>query len=117
MARPLLHPNDHVDIVHNQWTAGTQSVEARVSVHAGRLLFRGLLASQWRHRLVDGFAESGLPDPIEEPERFVVQLHERYQNDYFFATEPHDRDLCPYGSKRVIQMPTAPQRGSPAVAR
>jgi hypothetical protein len=112
MPRPL-QPNDHVDIVHNQWSAGTQSIEARVSVTDGKVRFRGVLAAQWRQRLVEKSVEAGLPDPVTEPELFVASLHDRYDNDYFFATEPHDRGQCPFGSKRVVQMSgTPPHEGS-----
>jgi hypothetical protein len=43
-----LQPNAHVDIVHNLWSAGT-----RVSVTDGKVRFRGVLAAQWRQRLVE----------------------------------------------------------------
>jgi hypothetical protein len=111
-------PNDHVDIIHNQWSAGTQTVEARVSIANGRVRFRGALASQWRNQLVGSFQEAGLVDPWDNPEGFVSQLHERYRNDYFFATQPHDRGQCPFARHRVLPMPSVPIRGvqgSPAI--
>jgi hypothetical protein len=98
--------NSHVDIVHTQWSAGTQSVEARVSVVDGRVRFRGVLAAQWRQKLVGRYAESGLPDPADGPEEFVAALHDHLANDYFLATLPHDRGECPFGTKQIVQMST-----------
>jgi hypothetical protein len=100
--------NSHVDIVHTQWSAGTQSVEARVSVVDGRVRFRGVLAAQWRQKLVGGYAESGLSDPADGPEEFVAALHDH------LATLPHDRGECPFGTKQIVQMSTpVPPGGAP----
>ena len=115
MARQLTSPNSHVDIVHNQWSAGTQSVEARVSVVDGRVRFRGVLGLQWRQRLADGYVEAGLPNPADDPDAFVASLQSHLTNDYFFATPPHDRGECPFGHRRVVQMPAPAVRGAAAV--
>jgi hypothetical protein len=115
--RKDLGANDHVDIIRNQWSAGTQAVEARVAVVDGRVRVRGALAAQWRERLVGGFAEAGLPDPQAAPEQFVVLLHERYSNDYFYATEPHDRGSCPFARRRILPMPGVAEMGREATLR
>jgi hypothetical protein len=102
MAR--LGQNDHVDIIQNQWGSGTQAVEARVSIFDGRVRVRGVQSAQWRERLIAMGLPPQAPDFYATPEEFVLRLHERLGNDYFYATAPHDRNTCRFARHRVLPM-------------
>lgn len=102
-----LGQNDHVDIIQNHWLVGTQAVEARVSIFDGRIRVRGVQSAQWRERLLAMGSPAGTPDFHTTPEEFVLHLHERLGNDYFYATAPHDRAACRFARHRVLPMAEA----------
>jgi hypothetical protein len=43
-----------------------------------------------------GVVLESMPELVAEPARFLGELARKFHSDYFFATELHDDDNCPF---------------------
>lgn len=110
VARSVRGASEHVDLVHNQWTAGRQVRQASVGFDAGHLTVVGPLADEWKRRLSDVGWGNGFGDH----RRHLEALSNYYQGDYLFATEPHCDDRCPFSSGDSVSMGAQPAQPAPA---
>ena len=81
----------HVDVIKNEWLAGTRKrlawVEASVG---GRITVHGDRADHWREQL-----ERILGHPLEGSD-VLTELHAKLGGTALWATEPHEEASCPY---------------------
>ncbi len=80
----------HVDLVENRWSAGYQERVGKafrrgdvVEVETGDPHYREVVLG------ADGQQRS-------DPDGFLASLSSRFHSDYFFATELHDENRCPF---------------------
>lgn len=80
----------HVDLVENRWSAGYQERVGRAYRSA-----TGIEIDTDDEHYRDVVLGAGGDRP-KDPEGFLASLPGRFHSDYFFATEVHDDDVCPF---------------------
>lgn len=92
----------HVDLVENRWSGGYQELVATVLEDRGTVQVKTDDA-HYRQVVLDSMPELLAQDPT----RFLEELARRFHSDYFFATELHDDDACPFahGGRISFQQP------------
>jgi hypothetical protein len=98
----------HVDVVHNEWAAGTQRVVARLTLRDGQIQIDEPHPANWGARLLLGYSlpDGTTADPVDDPIRFLTGLHLHLGGDYLLATEPHLAADCPFAADILVMSPT-----------
>jgi len=89
----------HVDVVRNEWSAGRQTVVARVVLHGGRLSVDSPQPATWSEVVLRPLRDPETRHAISadvEPERFLRALSSQLHGSHLFATEPHEDPGCPF---------------------
>lgn len=89
----------HAEIIQNEWAAGVQRVVARVVFADNHVTLETNDAETWEPIALKPFREletGNEVSPVEEPELFVLHLHEHLNGDYLFATKAHAPGECEY---------------------
>jgi hypothetical protein len=88
----------HVELIQNEWAAGQQRVVARLTLNGGgEIQIESTDDEVWREIVLRPFRDSHSGrdvSPEENPEAFLLGLHDHLRGDYLFATEPHSEDQC-----------------------
>jgi hypothetical protein len=92
----------HVDLVENRWSSGYQERVGKVFEGAS-----GVVVEPGGHysELVLG---NGHGPRAGREQQFLDDLADRYHSDYFFATQPHDDEECPFANGDRVQLDSAP---------
>ncbi len=99
----------HVDLVENRWSAGYQERVGRAYQEGGDVKVQ-TDADHYRAAVLDWDPELRAKDP----EAFLSKLTHRLHSDYFFATDLHNDQDCPFAHGE--QVPFQPERiADPAV--
>jgi hypothetical protein len=107
---------DHVDLVHNQWAAGKQTLLARLTLRDGHVHVDDADPGAWRetllltYRLPDGSAV----DPDSHPGRFLNGLHTHLSGDYLLASKPHRLSECRFVADSLLMPPADAGSHQPA---
>jgi hypothetical protein len=81
----------HVDVIKNEWLAGTQHRLAWVEAdEAGRVTVRGDQADHWRRQLEQILGHS------LDGSQVLSELQDKLSGTALSATEPHEPTSCPF---------------------
>jgi hypothetical protein len=98
----------HVEVIQNEWAAGSQRVVGRVTVNGtGGVQVEAAEEAPWSSVLVESLRDPGTGDELSaksDPERFVRSLHLLLHGDYLFATEAHEDGECEYAVGQMLPL-------------
>jgi hypothetical protein len=100
----------HVDVIKNEWLAGTQHRLAWVETNeAGHVTVHGDQPDHWRLQLerIIGHALEG--------SGVLNELHEKLSGTALSATEPHDSTSCPFRDAEHASLQGTPVPDPPRV--
>lgn len=100
----------HVDLIENRWSGAYQERVGKVFVSDGHVEVEP--ESRYRDLLLSNYGD----ERISKPKQFLNELAERYHNDYFFASGPHDEATCPFSHGERVPFAQAPAIHAAATA-
>jgi hypothetical protein len=80
----------HVDLVENRWSGGYQERVGTASAEGGQIEVSA--SDPYAHLVREALGEM----EGSSAEQALVELGHRFRSDYFFATDLHDDDECPF---------------------
>src|SRR5215216_6256300 len=92
-------PEQHVDVVKNEWLAGFQHMVARVTLDETGKVAVQTADEAWREIVL---RPVGDVDPERDPEAFLHNLAGAIHGTYLFATDVHDDANCPFARDLVV---------------
>jgi hypothetical protein len=96
----------HVDLVHTEWAAGTQSLLIRLSLRGDHIELDRPDPADWSSRVLLRYSlpDGSTADPLVHPARFLNGLHTHLSGDYLVASEPHLASDCPFAADGILPM-------------
>ncbi len=100
--------DQHVDVVQNDWLAGTQRVVARLWIERGSIRFESADEPTWRPILIREIAdpETGKVVSPSDPGTFLEVLARSLHGTYLFATTPHAKGESIFDEQDVVGLRT-----------